>query len=246
MIIWAGTSSDDVGMIVEHLPSVLVPKKSQEVQVVPGRNWNNVLEYGSFEDYEQPYSVFLDAKEIGGIQRVMPRVVDWLLGHEGYQRLEDTYFPDVYRKAYYSGGSEFLNIFGEYGEGTLTFVCAPAKYFKMGERPVQMTSGGKLFNPSAFAAHPTFVFEMSSPAGTGSITVNDSIVNIVSNGQSYEEGTVTVYLDTARHKAYTSGNLNLNNKISGDYEALKLGKTSVISYTGDVQNLRVIPNWWTV
>lgn len=248
MIIWAGTSSDEVGIIVEHLPSILVPKKSQEIQVVPGRNGNIVMEDGSFEDYEQPYSVFLDAKEIGGIQRVMPRVVDWLLGHDGYQRLEDTYFPDVYRKAYYSGGAEFLNIFGEYGEGTLTFVCGPEKFYKFGDHPITLTSGSSLFNPSVFQAKPLIIFDMAALDGTGSITVNDKTVNIVANDDEvYAQIPVTMAIDVKLHKLYDyDRNVVFSRRFSGNFEDLALGKKSTISWTGDIQNVRITPRWWTI
>ena len=115
MIIWAGTSNADVGMVIEHYPRVIIPKRSQGIQKVPGRNGDVIMDYGSFENYDQEYSAFLDAKNIGKLEQIIPKISDWLLGHEGYQRLEDRYFTDVYRIAYFANGAEFVSIFNEYG-----------------------------------------------------------------------------------------------------------------------------------
>lgn len=235
MIIWAGTSNKDVGMIIEHYPSIVFPNRNQEIQKVPGRNGDIVLTNGSFENYEQQYSAFLDAKHIGKLEQVMPKVADWLLGHEGYQRLEDSYFPDVYRMAYYSGGSQFVSLFNEYGEGTLSFVCAPEKYYKTGDWPMQLTKGQVLRNPSSFAAFPLITVAGS---GSGTLTFNNSSLSISSIGTS-------VTIDVKLHKAY-NGSTNRNSTITGTYENMKLGKETTITWSGGVTGVTIIPRWWTI
>ena len=235
MIIWAGTSNRDVGMIIEHYPNVILPKRSQDIQKVPGRNGDIVLSNGSFENYEQEYSAFLDARKIGKLEQVMPKVVDWLLGHEGYQRLEDSYFPDVYRMAYYSGGAEFISFFNEYGEGTLTFNCAPEKYYKTGEKTITLSKNQVLRNPSAFAAFPLITVTGS---GSGTLTFNGNSLTISSIGTS-------VTIDTKLHKAY-NGNTSRNNTITGEYDNLKLGQETTITWSGGVTGVSIIPRWWTI
>ena len=235
MIIWAGTSNKDVGMIIEHYPSVVLPKRKQDIQKVPGRNGDIILTQNSFENYEQRYSAFLDAKHIGKLEQVMPKVVDWLLGHEGYQRLEDSYFPDVYRMAYYSGGSEFMSLFNEYGEGTLSFNCAPEKYYKTGEWPITLSKNQVLLNPSSFAAFPLITVRGS---GSGTLTFNSSSLTITSISTS-------VTIDTKLHKAY-NGSTSRNNTISGNYDDLKLGTSTTITWSGGVTGVSIIPRWWTI
>lgn len=235
MIIWAGTSNKDVGMIIEHYPSVILPNRSQDIQKVPGRNGDIVLINGSFENYEQSYSAFLDARNIGKLEQVMPKVVDWLLGHEGYQRLEDSYFPDVYRMAYYSGGSEFISLFNEYGEGTLTFNCAPEKYYKTGEWPITLSKNQVLMNPSSFTANPLILVKGS---GSGTLTFNGSSVTITNVGTS-------VTIDVKLHKAY-NGTTSRNNTINGMYENLRLGKNTTITWSGGITGVDITPRWWTI
>lgn len=235
MIIWAGTSNKDVGMVIEHYPSVVFPERDQVIQEVPGRNGSVVLANGSFKNYEQQYSAFLDSKNIGGLEQVMPKVVDWLLGHEGYQRLEDSYFPDFYRMAFYSGGTSFINMFNEYGEGTLTFNCAPEKYYKTGEWPITLSKNQVLLNPSSFAASPLIVVTGS---GSGTLTFNSNSITISNIGTS-------VTIDVKLHKAY-NGTTNRNNTITGSYENMKLGKSTTITWSGGVTGVKLTPRWWTI
>ena len=235
MIIWAGTSNKDVGMVIEHYPSIVFPERDQTIQEVPGRNGNVVITNGSFKNYEQQYSAFLDSQAIGGLEQVMPKVMDWLLGHEGYQRLEDSYFPDFYRMAYYSGGSVFMNMFNDYGQGTLTFNCAPEKYYKSGEWQMTLSKGQVLLNPSSFAAFPLITVTGS---GSGTLTFNSSSITISSIGTS-------VTIDVKQHRAY-NGTTNRNNTITGSYENLKLGKETTITWSGGVTGVKIVPRWWTI
>lgn len=237
MIIWAGTSNKDVGMVIEHYPRVIIPQRSQETQNVPGRNGAIIVSTGAFQNYEQQYQAFLDAKHIGGLEEVMPKVVDWLLGHEGYYKLEDSYFPDVYRMAYYSGGAEFVSIFNEYGEGTLTFNCAPEKYYKSGDRPIDLEQHQILRNPSAFAAMP-MIYITGNGSSNGTLTFNDKSVTIATVPSS-------ITIDVKSHKAY-DGDTRYNSKITGYFEDLKLGKETEITWSGGIQSVRLVPRWWTI
>lgn len=52
---------------------------------------------------------------------------------DGYFRLEDTYAPAFYRKAYVKNSIEVENIYDQGGAFELPFICAPGKYYKAGE-----------------------------------------------------------------------------------------------------------------
>lgn len=235
MILWAGTSNKDVGMVVEHYPSVILPRRKMEVQQVPGRNGDIILVQDAYDNYEQSYSVFLDAKFKGGLQKTIPMISDWLLGHNGYQRLEDSYFPDVYRMAYYVGGTQFISFFNEYGKGTLTFNCAPEKYYKSGEKPITITKGQILTNPTMFPAKPLVTVTGS---GSGTITFGGNTLTISDIG-----GSVTI--DVKDHRAY-NGAVNRNATISGRYENMTLQGRMSITWSGGVTGMKIIPRWWTI
>ena len=155
MIEWAGTRASDLHLITEHIPKRKIPRRKIEVASVPGRSGDIILSQDAFSDYEQQYSVFVDSKKYGSLDTIMPAITEWLLGNPGYQRLEDSFEPQFYRLAYVSGGEEFVNIFNEYGEGTLTFICDPRRFYKDGEMPISIASSGKsLYGPSNFKSKP--------------------------------------------------------------------------------------------
>lgn len=235
MILWAGTSNKDVGMVVEHYPSIILPKRKQEVQQVPGRNGDIILYQDAYENYEQSYQVFIDSALKGGMTRVIPMVSDWLLGHQGYQRLEDSYFPDVYRMAYYTGGVEFVSFFNQYGEGTLTFNCAPEKYYKMGERPITLSNGQIISNPTLFPAKPLVTL-----TGSGS-----AVLYFGNNSLSISNIGGSVTIDIRDHKAY-NGSTNRNYTITGLYENMLLKGKTQIRWSGSITKMTMIPRWWTI
>lgn len=245
MILWAGTSNKDVGMVVEHYPTIVIPRRKQEIQQVPGRNGDIILYQDAYENYEQSYSVFLDSKKKGGMQKVIPMVSDWLLGHSGYQRLEDSYFPDVYRMAYYTGGMEFINYFNEYGAGNLTFSCSPEKYYKMGEREITLINGQIISNPSAFPAKPLIKI-----TGRGNVMIsferdNLSDYLLIQPLAASSSTTATLSIDIRDHKAYI-GSTNRNSAVTGLFEKMVLkGKTRIV-WTGNVTKVTMIPRWWTL
>lgn len=235
MIKWAGISNLDVGMVVEHYPKVIIPSRKQEVVTVPGRNGDIILNDGSFNNYDQQYAVFLDVKEQGGLEVAMPKIIDWLLGHPGYHRLEDSYFPDVYRMAQFVGGTDFSSIFNEYGEGNLVFNCCPERYFKMGEKPVVLTNGQKLFNPTSFEAKPLITVKGS---GNGTLTFDEISVTI----NDISEFTV---VDVKARRVYKN-DTRLNNKFVGNFEDLYLGKETTVAWSGGITGVEIVPNWWTI
>lgn len=239
MIRWAGISNTDVGMIIEHFPKVILPKQKIEVQQVPGRNGDIIIPTEAFENYEQTYDAFLDVKFFGGLEAAMPKVSDWLLGHQGYQRLEDSYFPEVYRMAYYSGGAQFVSLFNEYGEGTLSFNCAPEKYLKYGEKEITLTENQKLINPTNFTAKPLIII-----TGNGSATIT-IIKDGVSKTITISNVNTSVTIDTKLHKAY-NGSENRNSTITGKYEDMTLGKETVITWSNGITGVSIIPRWWTI
>lgn len=237
MIIWAGTSSEDVGMVIQHYPKVIIPARKREVQAVPGRSGDIIIEFDTFENYEQQYDCFLDAKQLGGLETVIPKVSDWLLGNRGYNRLEDTYFPDVYRMAYVVNSLEFTSHFNEYGWGTLTFNCAPEKYFKMGEEEITLSKNQKLFNPSSFPAKPLITLTLNGSAGTFTLNGNNISISSGLNGN--------LILDIKQHTAFNEST-NKSSMIQGEYEKLYLGKESTFTWSGGITAVKIVPRWWTI
>lgn len=235
MIKFAGIRSDEMNLIVEHYPAKQFPERSYEVIEVPGRDGDVVIDNGNFKNYRQSYSVFIDANDPdeATYQRVSSKIAEWLLSSPGYQRLEDSYDPEFYRMAYYSGGSNFSNFFNIYGRGSIEFTCAPRRFYKSGEEEITLINGLELTSPSNFPADP--IFKVTPSGSSPTIGVNGNSVTFSSNS--------SFTVDVQNHTAKTSNDTRVNMS-SGYYENLKLSKENIFTFSGC--SVVLIPRWWTL
>ena len=250
MIQFNGITSDDLGVIVEHYPRLIFPRRKVEMFQIPGRNGDQIIDQEVYENYNQPYEVFFDSKRFGGLEAAIPQIASWLLSGTGYRRLEDSYNPKFYRMAFVPDSHDFLSFFNEYGRGTLTFNCMPERWYKDGEYEIAVTSGQTLYNPSGFKARPLLRVSSRSSA---LITMTDE------NGTSrtFDAGCIpsdtNVYLDTKEHACInrttgiytTPTTYDGTEPWGGNFDLMYLGKQTTISWTGDM-TLYVIPRWWTI
>lgn len=235
MIFWDGQSSDDLMVRVEHYPALPRPARRMSRVSVPGRNGDLIFDEGAYENYTQPYDIYLSAerRRLPGPARA---VAAWLLAPAGYQRLEDSYEPDFYRMASFDGPLDLANILNRFGRATIEFSCKPQRYFKGGERAVELTAPGTpLHNPYAFAALPLITVYGSGP---GNLQVGSTTVQIKAL-----EGSLT--LDSEIQDAY-KGTQNKNNTIfAPEFPALAPGDNAV-SWTGEIERVEIVPRWWTL
>lgn len=231
MIVWAGVSSDDVGVVVEYSPPLNGPERVLETVQVPGRSGGLLIDTGAFRNYEQAYEIYFSSgrdKAPAGARAVRA----WLMGPSGYQRLEDSYDPDTYRMALFAGPVDFENWMLRRGRATLEFDCQPQRWLKSGEQPVAVESGQKLYNLWR-PAKPLITF-----TGNGTLTVGGSTVTVT--------GTIgEVTLDCELQDAY-QGNTNLNGSVEVENHAwpvLDPGETQ-ITFAGGISGVKIIPRWW--
>ena len=233
MISWAGKTSDTLGVVVEHYPVRVVPERALTETEIAGRNGALVQYDGNWNNYTQEYEVYISAEKTG-LVRAARAVAEWLSAPVGYQRLEDSYEPDVYRMAYYAGGQDIESILNRFGRATIEFVCKPQRFLKSGEAPKTFTEAGKLTNITRMDALP--VITVYGTGGT--VTVNDTTVEI-SEIEDY------VVLDCELMDAY-KGNENRNPYVSAaDFPVLVSGINN-ISFSGGITSLEIVPHWWTI
>ena len=139
-ITWNGVSSDTIGVVVERIPNRYVPTRRFSPQQVAGRNGNILLVDKSFPNVEQEYEVYLSA-EAQGLPSVSRACAEWLMGPDGYCRLQDSYDTTVYREAFLMGGYDLENILNKFGRCTITFSCKPQKYLLTGDTPISIPAG---------------------------------------------------------------------------------------------------------
>ncbi len=235
MIFWAGKSSDDVHVIVEHYPAVKLAGRKLETQSVPGRSGDLLFPQDAFENYTQPYDIYVSAESIR-LPRAMREVAQWLCAPVGYQKLEDSYDMDTYRMAYYSGTLDVASILHKFGRATIEFNCKPQRYLRSGDTAIQAEQGQTLLNPTAFTALPLITV---TGTGAGTLTVGDTTVTI----NSMPKGAIVFDSDTMN--AYY-GAANLNSTISApEFPTLGAGE-STVRWTGSITGVEIIPRWWTL
>lgn len=239
VISWDRRSSDDLNVIVEHHPYFPIPERKREVISVPGRNGDIVISQDAFSNVEQVYDLALVGLD-ESLPKTVRAVMEWLMRPEGYARLEDSYNPEVYRMAYYRGSGDVENRFNTLGRAEVTFVCKPQRFLRVGERPISVSNGLVLANPSIYTAKPIIAIKGT---GMASLTVGDSVVAISDFGTGGE-----IDIDCESQSAYY-GSANLNSKISitsGGFPEMKAGNTQ-ISWTGSgVTEVIITPRWWII
>lgn len=231
MITWAGINSDTLNLTVERYPGRPRPTKKYSVISVPGRNGDLHIDTGAYTNYQQYYDIGIRGKA-EGLSMAARNVADWLYGPTGYQRLEDSYEPDIFRMAYFAGPLDVENMLNVLGRASIEFNCKPQRYLKSGEIPVSATSG--IYNPTAFPALPIINI---SGGGAGRLQIGRYVVEIKSF-----DGNLT--LDSETQNAYY-GTTNLNGTISAPEFPQLVAGDNEISYTG-AWTIEIIPRWWTL
>lgn len=234
LIVWGGESSSDYGIVVSEAPAFDKPTRRSNVFNVQGRNGSIIYQDGSFDDVTRNYKVWIhkDVKE------TMPNAVSalsaWLYSKTGYQRLEDSFEPDIFRLAYYNGGQNVSNELMQYGTTTLSFTCRPERFLKEGEIEQSVSNGSTIYNPTRFESKPLIHIE-----GSGTVTI--------SFGGDVMSATITDYIniDCDRMNAYRLPAENMNNKVSGSFLTIKSG-ANTIATTGTISKITIVPRYYTI
>lgn len=233
MIVWGGTTSEVLGLTIEQYPDRPRPAKKYSVISVPGRNGDLHIDTGAYSNYTQAYEIGIRGIE-QGLSKAARAVAQWLYAPVGYNRLEDSYEPDVFRMAYFAGPQDIENILNRLGRASIEFSCKPQRFLKSGETPLEVLSGETINNPTAFPALPLIHIIGN---GEGCLQIGEYVVEVFSL-----DGNIT--LDCDLQNAYY-GTTNLNNTISAPVFPKLLAGDNEISYTGD-WTVEIIPRWWTL
>lgn len=242
LIKWGGEDSTDYGIVVGQSPVFDKPIRKQTVYNVPGRNGTILFQQDAFEDVVRTYNVWVaeeTEEDSGGVlsgtltDRVSA-ITAWLNSKSGYQELEDSFEPDYFRLAYYSGGDSFSDNMMQYGESELNFTCRPERFLKTGKTAVTVTNGTILDNPTKFTSRPLIYIQGS---GTFGITLGGNTIS----------ATVTdyIYIDCEAQNAYRLATENRNDKISGAFPVMPSGANTV-AITGSPTTVKITPRYYTI
>ena len=234
LIVYGGESSADYGMVISEAPAFERPARKQTVYTVPGRNGSVIFQQDAWEDVVRSYTVFMTKEGKLDLTEIVDAFEGWLNSQKGYQRLEDSFEPDVFRLAYYAGGDSVTNNLTQYGEATINFVCRPERFYKSGELEVTVTNGTKMTNSTRFASKPLIHIE-----GSGVVTV--------SIGGKTIQATITDYIniDCDSMNAYRTAAENMNDKIEGNFPVIP-SDINTVHITGTTTLVTIVPRFFTI
>lgn len=229
-LIFDGTSTQTHGVFLIGNGVYNAPEREFERISIPGRNGDLLIDNGRYSNFELEY----DAIIYNDFNTNLSNLKNIFMSKTGYCRLEDTFYPDEYRMAKYSGAFEMESVRpGDVGHFILRFDCKPQRFLKSGETTTEFTSYGTIINPTKMTALP-----LVRVYGTGSLSIGGNTITINTNS-SYTDIDCDLQ-DAYRSGTNCNGNITLN---SGKFFQLKPGSNSV-SLGNGITRVAITPRWW--
>lgn len=225
-IIFNGKSSDDFGLVVEYFPESVHAARRGELTPIPGRNGVIVREDGSFDSYVQTYQIwFRKTNENPRDTYANARAVaEWLLNARGFLRLEDSYEPEFFRLARYSGSLNVETVLRNHGRATIQFDVQPQRYLKSGKSEIKTGIGVNDSNYIEIYPLPYSTKKISvrviTPLGTvragvsAGFYLNGTLYSITLNKQEDTENETVFY---GKRAVVEGSKLNVHIGLGGDY-----------------------------
>ena len=233
MMIFNGKCSyETANIVVQKYPDRTIAKRKYDVVSVPGRNGDLYFSQDAYENVTQEYDVYISA-ERERLPVMARKAAEWL-SVPGYHELWDSYEPEIFRMAFYSGNRNIENIFNRFGRMRLAFSCKPQRFLTVGKEVKEFDEPGALYNPTGFNAKPEITVMCS---GSGTLTIAETTISL-SNISEY------IVVDSDLQDAY-KGTLNQNSKMTGEFPELIPGE-NLITWTGNITGVKIIPRWWTL
>lgn len=206
-----------------------MPQKEVQFVTVPGRNGDLTIDGNRFQNISIPFNCYIH-KNFG---KNYSDLVNYLTSLNGYQRIESSEEPNVYRMGMLVTDIQpNMHQFNRRGSFIIEFNFMPQKWLKLGENAVEINTSATLYNPTWHKALPKMIV-----TGTGTVRVNNTTITINQN-------TGTLVIDCESGNAY-EGVINRNNDVefsNNEFPTLNPGYNA-IDYSG-VTSLFVVPRWW--
>lgn len=224
-------SASSLGIIISGAGTYSSPERDREMVSVDGRNGDLIIDNGRYQNIEVIYPAFIRE----GFRLTAADIRNrFLNGARGYQKLTDTYHPNEYRMAVFTGAFEpETGPWNSSAHFSLTFNCKPQRFLVAGDEVITFTGPGVLRNPSLETALP-----LIRVYGYGTLFVGDEIITITDYSKEY------IDIDCALGDAY-NGTANLNGYVTKNFPALGAGETG-INFSGGITKVEVTPHWWRV
>lgn len=134
-----GVDSRDYGVYISGQGTFSAPQKAYTFYNVPGRNGAILGNEHRLENIEVSYEAFIYTDFDNNIAKFRT----FLLSLNGYVKLIDSYHPDEYRYAVYTGPfNPEVTKMNDAGSFVITFNCKPQRYLISGDTTMSWVNGG--------------------------------------------------------------------------------------------------------
>lgn len=213
-------------------PKYIRPQRKMTVTPIAGSNREVVEMEDAYEEYDQPYTLFVFGETEDSLEPLLDAVAEKLY-KTGWQVLTDDYSSDTFRLAYFKGSYDIENRHTRAGKFDITFHCRPERFLIAGNTAVNVASGEAVFNPTANNAKPLIHIAGS---GSGTLTVNGTTMSFA-NMLDY------LNIDCDPMDCYRLPSENRNSLMTGEFPVLKTGN-NLVSFTGGITSVTITPRYW--
>lgn len=237
------------GVVIQTPPSYEFPERDYEVYHIEGRSGDLTIDKGSYKNVKRSYLLGIVFQPLKTFSESAAEITSWLHSAKGYARLEDTYEPNVYRKALYRQGGSMTNIFDQASAIRIDFECKPQRYLKTGEITQSVLTKDIWVaindNPTNFISLPeltiigdSLTLEFAS-GDNPDVPDNYSKIIINYNGE--------IKIDSELQDAYNASQfLNSEIELTNGFPKLYSGKNWIKITGTTLTNCIIKPNWWTL
>ena len=244
-------STKDFDLVIQTPPTYNFPEKDVTVEHIPGRNGDLIIDNNCWKNVERTYSV---ASVFGpGTDFISnsERLIKWLTSKKGYHRLEDSYDPNVYRKASFRQSGSLTNYYDQATAINITFDCKPQRYLKNGEKAIKFDSSVAILeNPTGYPALPEITIKNILPLEKEvllfTIQNGNEVSSVISlNKIRIADAPYDIEINSELQAVYSPqyGDINLYVNLNDlEFPTLKKG-ISTISIQNYIENEGLIPQY---
>lgn len=200
---------------------------------IPGRNGQLLIDEGRYPNVSMEYAAVM----VDQFRLHIDRLRNFLLTRVGYKRLEDTYHPDEFYQAVYTGMVEVTTTAQtDKGKFIMSFERKPQRWLKSGEDVLHCTNGLVLVNPELTIAKP-----LIRVYGEGTFQIGGSTVTFTRDPEVPPPPRVEI--DCELENAYFERrNYSSWISVDGGFPQLVPGENQI--FLGSGVGIEIIPRWW--
>lgn len=225
--------SSDFGVYISGTGTFGSPQRMYDLLTVPGKSGSLAVSKRRLDDVVVTYPSFIQ----NGFKGNLAALRGYLLGelNIGWQRLTDTYNPNEFRLALYTGAlAPTVTRRLDAGSFDITFRCKPQRYLVSGETAISINGQMTVTNPGTCPAKP--LIEVSA---AGEVSLGDSVITIA-DGAAFP-----LFIDCESMTIYDSNEARQSGLVSMtslDFPELPAGESNIESTVA----IKVTPRWYVL